>query len=143
MTKKTTKKKGAKKPATAESDAARMFALAAAQNATERHCTDVVVVDLRGKSPATDYFVIATTTSPRQARTVVDEIHELAKAHAHQRFGLAGYEQARWILVDYVDVVIHLFDRAYREYYDLEMLWGDAERTVVSGPGSILDESSQ
>lgn len=118
---------------TGKNNDAKAFALAAAHNAVDRHCTDVVIVDLKGKSPATDYFVIATTTSPRQARTVADEIHELAKTHDHERFGLAGYEQARWILVDYVDVVIHLFDKDYREYYDLELLWGDAERLRIGG----------
>jgi ribosome-associated protein len=112
-------------------DEARAFALSAANNAVDRHCTDVVIVDLRGKSPATDYFVIATTTSPRQARSVADEIHDLARTHDHERFGVAGYEQARWILIDYVDVVIHLFDKDYRDYYDLEMLWGDADRLRV------------
>ncbi|MBN1124291.1 MAG: ribosome silencing factor, partial [Sedimentisphaerales bacterium] len=106
----------------------RSFALAIAKNALDRHCTDVVVVDLHDKSPATDYFVIATTTSPRQARSIADESHEIAKSHGHKRFGLAGYDTARWILIDYVNVVIHLFDAEYREYYDLELLWGDAER---------------
>ncbi|MBN1818464.1 MAG: ribosome silencing factor [Sedimentisphaerales bacterium] len=107
------------------------FALAAARNALDRHCSDVVVVDLRGKSPATDYFVIATTTSARQARTVADETNKIAKDLGHQRFGLAGYDTARWILIDYVTVVIHLFDAEYREYYDLELLWGDAERLKI------------
>ncbi len=88
-------------------------------------------MDLRGLSPATDYFVIATGTSDRQMRTVIDEISVHAKKNGHQRFGQAGYEQGRWILVDFVDVVIHVFDKEYREYYDLEMLWGDARRLTI------------
>ncbi|MHC4157732.1 MAG: ribosome silencing factor [Planctomycetota bacterium] len=107
---------------------AKAFALAAAQVADERHCSNIVVLDLKGKSPATDYFVIATGTSDRQMRTVADEICEAARQHSLQRFGRAGYEQARWILLDFIDVVIHIFDRQYRDYYDLELLWGDAER---------------
>jgi len=107
---------------------ARDFALAAAELAAGRRCSDIVVLDLRGKSPATDYFVIATGTSDRQMRTVADEICESAKKSDLQRFGRAGYEQARWILLDFIDVVIHIFDREYRDYYDLELLWGDAER---------------
>jgi ribosome-associated protein len=87
---------------------AKAFALAAAKVAAGRHCSDIVALDLRGKSPATDYFVIAL-----------------------QRFGRAGYEQARWILLDFVDVVIHIFDSEYRDYYDLELLWGDAERLAI------------
>ena len=112
-------------------DEAKAFALAAAKVAAERHCSDITVLDLRGKSPATDYFVIATGTSNRQMRTVADEICEAAREQGLQRFGRAGYEQARWILLDYVDVVIHIFDSEYRDYYDLELLWGDAERLVI------------
>ncbi len=104
------------------------FALTAAKIAAERHCSDIVVLDLKGKSPATDYFVIATGTSDRQMRAVADEICEAAKEQGQQRFGRAGYEQARWILLDFVDVVIHIFDSEYRDYYDLELLWGDARR---------------
>ncbi len=107
------------------------FALTAAQLADERHCSDIVALDLRGKSPATDYFVIATGTSDRQMRTVADEICEAAKKQGLQRFGRAGYEQARWILLDFIDVVIHIFDSEYRDYYDLELLWGDAERLAI------------
>jgi ribosome-associated protein len=107
---------------------AKAFALAAAQLADGRHCSDIVVLDLKGKSPATDYFVIATGTSDRQMRAVADEICESAKKRRLQRFGRAGYEQARWILLDFIDVVIHIFDREYRDYYDLELLWGDAGR---------------
>ncbi|MHC4545253.1 MAG: ribosome silencing factor [Planctomycetota bacterium] len=106
----------------------RTFALDAARVAAGRHCSDIVVLDLKGKSPATDYFVIATGTSDRQMRAVADEICEAAKEQGQQRFGRAGYEQARWILLDFVDVVIHIFDSEYRDYYDLELLWGDAER---------------
>ena len=110
---------------------AKQFALAAAKLANERHCTDIAVMDLTGVSPATDYFVIATGTSDRQIRAVADEICQEAKKAKVQRFGRAGYEQARWVLLDFVDVVIHLFDAEYRDYYDLELLWGDAERLTI------------
>jgi ribosome-associated protein len=138
-TKKTVKKKAKKKVVATKAktqkkkalDQAKEFALAAAKVATERRCSDIVVLDLSGKSPATDYFVIATGTSDRQMRTVADEISQAAKELNFQRFGRAGYEQARWILLDYVDVVIHIFDGEYRNYYDLELLWGDAERLTI------------
>ena len=113
---------------------ARSFALAAARVADERHCSDIVVLNLKGKSPATDYFVIATGTSDRQRRTVADEICEAAREQGRQRFGSAGYEQGRWILLDFVDVVIHIFDTEYRDYYDLELLWGDAKRLKWEKP---------
>jgi len=137
-TAKKTIKKTAKKPAakpktpTKETpDPSKAFALEAAKIAAELNCTDIVVLDLRDKSPATDYFVIATGTSNRQMRAVANEICDVARKQKMQRFGRAGYEQARWILLDYVDVVIHLFDGEYRDYYDLELLWGDAKRLVI------------
>jgi ribosome-associated protein len=107
---------------------AKDFALAAAKIAQERHCSDIVVLDLRGLSPATDYFVIATGTSERQMRTVADEISVAGRAQGMSRFGRAGYEQGRWIVLDFVDVVVHLFDAEYRSFYDLDLLWGDAEK---------------
>ena len=107
---------------------AKEFAQAAARIARERRCSDIVVLDLRGLSPATDYFVIATGTSQRQMRTVADETSQAGREQGMSRFGRAGYEQGRWILLDFVDVVVHLFDPEYREFYDLELLWGDAEK---------------
>jgi ribosome-associated protein len=116
-----------------KADNTKAFTLAAAQLAEERHCTDIVVLDLKGKSPATDYFVIATGTSNRQMRTVADEICDSARKQGLQRFGRAGYEQGRWILLDFIDVVVHIFDAEYRDYYDLDLLWGDAERLKWQG----------
>ncbi len=115
---------------------AREFALSAARLAAARHCSDIVVLDLKGKSPATDYFVIGTGTSDRQMRTVADEISDAARQLGLRRFGRAGYDQGRWILLDYIDVVVHIFDSEYRDYYDLELLWGDAERLDYSPPQS-------
>ena len=107
------------------------FALAAAKIAAERHCTDIVVLDLTGISPATDFYVIATGTSDRQMKTVSDEISQAGREMDMPRFGRAGYEKARWILLDFVNVVVHLFDSEYREYYDLELLWGDAKKLNI------------
>jgi len=114
-----------------ENGDARKLALATAKLAAQSHCTDIVVLDLRGKSPATDYFVILTGTSDRQMRSVADDICVEAREQGYQRFGRAGYDQGRWILLDYIDVVVHIFDAEYREYYDLELLWGDAERLTI------------
>ncbi len=111
---------------------AKEFAIAAAKIAQERRCTDIVILDLRGLSPATDYFVIATGTSGRQMRTVADEVSQAGREQGFPRFGRAGYEQGRWILLDYVDVVVHLFDPEYRDFYDLDLLWGDAEKVDYS-----------
>jgi ribosome-associated protein len=128
-------KKATGRPATAKKTSkkmtARQFAVLAAKLAAENRCTDLTVLDLQGLSNTTDFFVIATGTSNRQMRTVADEISKVAKAAGNQRFGMAGYEQARWIVLDFIDVVVHVFDQEYRDYYDLEMLWGDAKRVKV------------
>ncbi len=116
---------------TKQNKEAQELAIAAAKLAKSLNCKDITVQNLVGKSPATDYFVIATGTSNRQIRTVCDEISALAREMGYTRFGRAGYEQARWILLDYVDVVIHIFDAEYRDYYALELLWGDAERLTI------------
>ena len=59
---------------------------------------------------------------------LADEISEAGRGLGFARFGRAGYEQGRWILLDFINVVVHLFDSEYRDYYDLELLWGDAKR---------------
>ena len=103
------------------------FAIAVAKIARDNNSRNVQVLDLTGKSPATDFFVVATSTSQRQARTVSDEINNYSKTVDYQRFGQAGHEAGKWILLDFVNVVVHIFDDEYREYYQIERLWGDAE----------------
>lgn len=118
----------------------RELAIAAAKIAMERRSSNVVLLDLRGKSPATDYYLIATGTSSRQNRTVADEISKLLKTGDREIFGRAGYEQAKWILLDFVDIVVHLMDAEYREYYDLELIWGNAERVPVPYLDQLIDK---
>ncbi len=108
------------------------LALAAAKIAHDRHCTDITVLDLTGISPATNFYVIATGTSDRQSRTVADEISVEAKQQGHQRFGIAGHDKGQWILLDFVTVVVHIFDQHHRDYYNLDMLWGDAKKLKIN-----------
>lgn len=112
----------------------RAFAIEAARIARNRNCTDVTVLDLTGISPATYFYVIATGTSDRQSRTVADEISKVAKERGHRRYGMAGYEHGQWILLDFVTVVVHIFDAQHRDYYNLEMLWGDAKHLSTDEP---------
>ena len=105
---------------------ARQFAVELARIAHDNRCEDVLALDLRGISPVMDFTVIATGTSDRQLRAVADAMRDYARKLGRRPMGYAGHEAATWIVIDYVDVVIHLFARPCRDYYDLELLWGDA-----------------
>ena len=104
------------------------FALDCARIADENKAEDIVVLDLRGRSPICDFFVICTGTSDRQMQAAADYMAEHAKKVSQPRLSTSGYEQGIWILIDFVDVLAHLFDEAHRRYYDLELLWGDCPK---------------
>ena len=115
------------------------LALAAARTAHENRGQDIAVLDMRGITPAFDYFVLVTGNSRRQLHAISEEIdHCLEDELGDTRMGIEGYNESRWILLDYATVVIHIFDQETREYYALEDFWGEAER--VSLP---WDESSE
>lgn len=95
----------------------------------DRKAVDPVVLDLRGLSEATDYFVIASGTSDTHVRGMAE--HLIAQVRPHHVEGLA---QGRWVLLDYVDVVVHLFHPELREFYQLERLWADAPALA---PGEV------
>jgi ribosome-associated protein len=96
--------------------------------AEENKARNVVVLDMRGITALYDYFVIATGVSRRQLHTLAEEIDDAMKAEGDERQGIEGYEAGKWIVQDYGDIVVHLFDQPSREYYDLENLWADAPR---------------
>lgn len=109
-------------------ESARQFAIELARIASDNKSEEVVALDLRGISSVTDFTVIATGTSARQMRAVADRAIEYGRRVGERPYGASGYENAVWIVLDYVDVVLHLFAPHYRSYYDLELLWGDAPR---------------
>jgi ribosome-associated protein len=109
-------------------DSARQFAIEAARVAAGTRCNNVVVLEVSGISPITDFFVIATGTSPRQMRSVSEEIAELGEKQNFAALSQSGQEGESWMLTDFVDVVVHLFSPDARQYYDLDGLWGDAKR---------------
>lgn len=108
--------------------ASRQLARCAAQLAHDRHCRDVVILELADRSPVAQHFLLCTGTSEQQIRSVAQEIARLAKESGFTVFGQAGMQQGRWVVVDCIDVVVHLFDDEFRKFYDLELLWGDAPR---------------
>jgi ribosome-associated protein len=98
----------------------------------DRKAIDPVVLDLRGISEATDYFVIASGTSDAHVRGMAE--HLIAQENPHHVEGLA---QSRWVLLDYVDVVVHLFHPELREFYQLERLWADAPALAPGEAGAV------
>ena len=103
------------------------LALAAADTAEENEGRNVVILDLRKVSPLFDYFVIATGSSRRQMHAMSEEIdHKLEDDMGDRRVSIEGYQDSRWILLDYGTIVVHLLDEEIREYYDLESLWAEA-----------------
>jgi ribosome-associated protein len=108
------------------------LARAAALTAVDNRGQDVHILDTRSQTPHFDYFVIATGTSRRQLHAMSEEIDRKLEGELHdRRLGIEGYEDSRWIVLDYGSVVIHLFDKETREYYRLEELWADAPRVDV------------
>lgn len=105
-----------------------------AQVAAENRGRDIVVLEMSRLTPLVDYFVIATGTSRRQMHTMADEIDRGMNQAGEEKIGIEGYGESRWVLLDYGDVVVHLFDADTRRYYDLENLWGDAPRLDWAGP---------
>jgi ribosome-associated protein len=91
-------------------------------------------------TPIIDFFVIATGTSPRQMHAVAEEIHRVLKSQGHKRLGREGFDAATWILADYGDVALHLFDEPTRKKYDLEHLWADARPVNWQADGPAAAE---
>jgi ribosome-associated protein len=107
-------------------------AKAAAQVADQNRGRDIVVLDLRELTPVFDYFVMATGTSRRQLHAIAEEIDDVLKRDFNdKRMGIEGYADSRWILLDYGDVVVHIFDEETRSYYDLEHLWAGSKRVPL------------
>ena len=108
------------------------LAASIAAYAADRKALEVVQMDLRGIISYTDYFVICTGRSERQAKAIHDGIHAGMKSeHGTIPHRVEGLPDARWILMDYLDVVVHVFTPEKRDYYRLEQLWGEAPAVAV------------
>lgn len=103
------------------------LALAAARTAAENGATDITVLDMSAHTAIFDYFMIATGTSRRQLHAISEEIDDKLEGELKdKRMNIDGYDDSRWIVLDYGTVVVHLFDEETRQFYSLEALWGDA-----------------
>ena len=91
----------------------------------------MIIIDLRKLNAPTDYFVICSGTADRQVKAIADSVVEGLKAKGHRPWHVEGYDARHWILIDYVNVVVHVFNGDTRDFYSLETLWGDAPSEVV------------
>jgi ribosome-associated protein len=97
--------------------------------ASDKKAIDIVALDLRGIAGYTDFFLICSGGSDRQTKAIHDGIHEgMKKEHDTLPRRVEGLSEARWILMDYLDCVVHIFTPDTRDYYRLEQLWGDVPR---------------
>lgn len=113
----------------------------------QKKAADVVALDLKGASSVADVFLLASGRSTRQVIAVADAMERFLRDRGRRTLGVEGKEDGRWVLLDYGDVLVHVFHEPVREFYDLESLWADARRIlpperlipVEPGPESLTD----
>ncbi|HPC36998.1 MAG TPA: ribosome silencing factor [Candidatus Marinimicrobia bacterium] len=99
--------------------------------AIDKKARDVIILDLRPLTSITDYFVICTGEVDQHVKAIVDEIDNRLRP-AEKPWHIEGYQHLSWVLMDYVNVVVHVFNPETREYYNLERLWGDATTEKIA-----------
>lgn len=99
----------------------------------EKKAEEITILELeKGSGAFTDYFVVCSGTNPRQIQAIADEVELRLKRAGHYPAHIEGYRQAEWVLLDYVDFVVHVFSLKARKFYDLERLWKSAKRVELS-----------
>lgn len=135
--------------ATPQSDIAQLDEriLLALHSAAEKKAIDPVVLDLREIASFTDYFVICSGANERQVQAISDEVYEQLKKSGEPAARVEGYKTAEWILLDFGDFVVHVFEQKARNFYDLERLWRESKRVTLppeltaGGSSSLRKES--
>ncbi|MDH4113790.1 MAG: ribosome silencing factor [Actinomycetota bacterium] len=125
-----TQNKGVNKGGEAPLPPSREVAIAAARAAADKQATDIVVLDVHEIIVITDLFVICSAATHRQIRSVIDAVEEALRGLGVKPMRREGEAEAGWWLLDYVDVVVHVFGEEERAYYDLERLWSDAPQVA-------------
>ncbi len=116
---------------------ATQIAAAAIDAALDKKARDVVAMDVRGISGVADLFILCTGDSDVQIKAIAEAVREeLRSRHEEKPWHTEGLDHLQWVLLDYVDVVVHVFAEERRSFYDLERLWGDAEIAAVPSDGS-------
>jgi ribosome-associated protein len=122
------------KPAAPDTARARAFAIDAARTLVDNKCEHIVVLNVSAISQVTDFIVIASGTSNRQMAAALHHVQEVGEQQGHTCFRTSSDDNSLWLLADFVDVVVHVFEPNTRAHYDLEMLWGDAEKVAWERP---------
>lgn len=118
----------------------RTLARAIAQAASDTKAIDIVVLDLQKLTSFTDYFIICSGASDRQLSAIANAIRQSVKAKGRLPIGFEGERSSHWMVVDYGDVVAHIFHQDERDYYQIERLWADAPRITFIG---VTSEAKQ
>jgi ribosome-associated protein len=121
----------------------KLLAKKIALSALEKKADDIVIMDLRKVTTMTDYFVVCSADSDTQVKAIADAVREGARLAGESIYKNEGYSDASWILLDYVDVVVHVFHKQTREFYNLEKLWGDAKFEHVSDEEPVKKPASR
>ncbi len=105
------------------------------EGAVEKKGKDIVILDLKKFQTFTEYFVIVSGSSGKHVQAVADGVKEICKKGGAALFSEEGYKEAKWILLDYGDVILHIFDEEIREFYDIEGLWFEADKKTLESLG--------
>lgn len=108
-------------------ETSKQMALAAMDALEDKKAEEIRVIDISEVSPLADYFIIANGTNRNQVQALADQVEEKLGQLGYERRPIEGYDSANWILLDYKDVIIHIFDRENRGFYDLERIWRDGK----------------
>lgn len=111
----------------------------AIQAADNKKASDIVALDISSVASFADCFLLCTGDSQRQIQAIADEVKEKMAPHGYRPAHVEGYNNAEWILLDYLDLVIHIFSKQARAYYDLERLWRDAKIIDIA---ALLEETA-
>ena len=116
----------------AENPEALALARRAAQLLVDRKASDVLLLDVRGMTSYADYFVLASGDSERQVNGTAEHVRETLKHEGHRTIGTEGFDTGHWVLLDFGEVVVHVFFTEVRAFYDLDGLWADAPKEKVA-----------
>ncbi len=129
-------------PGTPSHEGSRHIALLAAAAGLDKKATAVEIIDVMGKVDYADFLVLMTGASDRNVAAIAQEVDAALSKQGYRSISIEGLPAAHWVLIDFVDVVVHVFQRDVRSLYDLDGLWMDAQRVPVPEPDGE-DESSE